>query len=123
MRSNQVKRPADLEDAELASTTERPRKQRYRPQKSNHRMPFMTPSYCPDCGKKGYHSEEAARIVIGRMLANGTLNDPDVFSFRPYMCVHGWWHTGHDPKSRRLIRNLVRGKGTAHPATSECTAG
>lgn len=100
------KRPADLEDAELLFNNERVYKRR-RLRIAHQNSVDMTPQRCLDCDKLGFLTEQAARIVISRMLTNGTLQGPDSFSFRPYLCFHGWWHTGHDPNSRRVFRNLA----------------
>lgn len=68
----------------------------------------MTRERCIHCEKWGYRTEEAARLIIGRMLYNGSLHGPNVFTFKPYLCVHGWWHTGHDYKSQMIIHSKLK---------------
>jgi hypothetical protein len=103
-----VKSPRNLEEAEANFGIERIYRHRKQKESTRRRATFAAPVHCDDCGKRGYRDEEAARIVIGQMLHCGRLTDNEAFSFKPYQCPHGWWHTGHDPNTRRLFRRLKR---------------
>jgi hypothetical protein len=104
-----VRTPFNLEEAEADFGIERVRK----PQRRERRTTAvgMTRKKCLLCDKWGYYSEEAARIIIGRMLRNGSLNGPDMYTFRPYECENGWWHTGHDSKARHMIKEKLEMDG------------
>jgi hypothetical protein len=106
-----VNHPVNLEEAEANFGIERVYRHRKNKESRRRKTVYMTPELCLDCGKQGYRSEEAARIIISRMLKNGTLSGPDAFTFKPYLCHHGWWHTGHDPKSRRVFHELAARQG------------
>jgi hypothetical protein len=94
-----MKTPHNLEEAEELFGLERSHK---RPRRPKQRIE-MSRKRCLDCGKWGFHSVAASRIIISRMLVRGKLSGPDMYTFRPYLCSHGWWHIGHDPKARYLI--------------------
>ncbi len=98
--------PFNLAEAEATFGIERIYKRHRRVTQSKRPALDMKYQSCWDCGKQGYFTEEAARVVISRMLRNGTLSGPDSFSFKPYLCPHGFWHTGHDPASKKIFRDL-----------------
>lgn len=102
-----MRHPINLEEAEACFGIERVYKHRRGKESRRRATVYMASERCIDCGKLGYRTEDAARVIISRMLKNGTLSGPDAFTFRPYMCHHGWWHTGHDPKSRRVFHDLA----------------
>lgn len=99
--------PINLEQAEAEFGNERVyrrgRKRDFLPQEAQSTKGI----FCRDCGKLGYESESAARIIIGRMLRNRTLSGPESYSFRPYLCVHGYWHNGHDYRSRQAVESFL----------------
>lgn len=93
--------PINLEEAEALYGLERMPKRKRRERK--YKAVGMARKRCLHCNKIGYYTEESARVIIGRMLHNGTLTGPDAYTFRPYLCTHGFWHTGHDAQSRRWV--------------------
>lgn len=103
-----MRRPIDLEEAEASFGIERVYRHRRNKESKRRRTTFSTPVHCETCGKRGYRDEESARIVIGHMINCGRLSDNEAFSFKPYRCSQGWWHTGHDPKIKNLFRKIKR---------------
>jgi hypothetical protein len=104
-----MKTPVNLEEAEETFGLERVyRNRRKRKEVTRPRTTFASPVHCEACGKRGYRDEESARFVIGHMIQCGRLTDNEAFTFRPYMCAHGWWHTGHDPSTRRIFRGVKK---------------
>jgi hypothetical protein len=98
---------ANLQEAEDLFGIERFRKPKKRHKEQHYKETCLAHTDCAFCDKRGYDSEEAARIIIGRMLHNGSLSGPGVYTFRPYMCAQGYWHTGHSSKSRLLLTAKV----------------
>jgi hypothetical protein len=96
MRSNR-----NLEGHDLIFRVER----EYRRPKREKRKKVQPPAMrkCSICDKWGYFTEDDARIVVGRMLKSGALKGPNTYTFHPYLCPHGFWHLGHDSRSRLWI--------------------
>lgn len=103
-----MKTPINLEEAEANFGIERVYRHRRNRESTRRRATFAQPVHCEVCDKRGYRTEDTARIVISQMLQCGRLADADAFSFRPYQCSNGWWHTGHDGKTKRLFREFLR---------------
>jgi hypothetical protein len=99
-----MKYPLSLEEAEATFGIERVKRHKTK-QKESRRVKSISlhAVFCPDCGKLGYQTEEAARMIIRKMLDRGRLGDANAYSFHPYLCGHGWWHTGHNPRVIRII--------------------
>jgi hypothetical protein len=110
-----MKTPRNLEEAEETFGLERVYKSRRRKETTKPRTTYAAPVQCESCNKRGYRDEESARFVIGHMIQCGRLTDDEAFAFRPYMCPHGWWHTGHDPNTRRLFRPLKQNVSVPAP--------
>ena len=103
-----MKTPINLQEAEAAFGIERVYRHRKNKESMRRRLTFAMPVHCDACNKRGYRNEDTARIVIGQMLNCGRLTDAEAFSFKPYQCTQGWWHTGHDPNTKRIFRRLKR---------------
>jgi len=78
--------------------------------------------YCPDCGKQGYATEEAAREVIGNVARFGKLIEAGSFAIHPYLCHHGWWHVGRNKRTLRLFKEFFEKRSGKVPHFPTSTA-